>query len=49
LVLDEGVIVERGVHDQLLALGGVYATLVRDQEATQELEVALPEHRHVVD
>jgi ABC-type bacteriocin/lantibiotic exporter with double-glycine peptidase domain len=38
LVLDKGVIVERGVHDQLLALGGVYATLVRDQEETPEWE-----------
>jgi ABC-type bacteriocin/lantibiotic exporter with double-glycine peptidase domain len=39
LVLDKGVIVERGRHDQLLALGGVYATLVRDQEAAPEGEV----------
>ena len=34
LVLDNGVIVERGTHEHLLALGGVYAALVRDQEAT---------------
>jgi len=27
LVLDGGRVVERGVHDQLLALGGVYASL----------------------
>jgi ATP-binding cassette, subfamily B, bacterial len=49
LVLDKGVIVERGVHNKLLALGGVYATLVRDQETAPDLEVAFAEHRHVVD
>jgi ABC-type bacteriocin/lantibiotic exporter with double-glycine peptidase domain len=49
LVLDKGVIVERGKHDKLLALGGVYATLVHDQETTQSVEVVLPEHQRVVD
>jgi ATP-binding cassette, subfamily B, bacterial len=34
LVLDEGFIVERGTHSELLALGGAYAELVHDQEAT---------------
>jgi HlyB family type I secretion system ABC transporter len=43
LVLDEGVIVERGVHEELLALGGAYATLVHDQEATLDWDVAIPE------
>ena len=33
LVVDEGRIVERGTHDQLLARGGLYARLYRDQFA----------------
>jgi len=33
LVLDQGFIVERGTHRELLALGGAYAELVHDQEA----------------
>ena len=32
LVLDEGFVVERGTHQELLALGGTYAELVHDQE-----------------
>jgi ABC-type multidrug transport system fused ATPase/permease subunit len=41
LVLNKGVIVERGMHNELLALGGIYAELVRDQESTLESEVAV--------
>ena len=42
LVLDQGVVVERGDHDTLLAMGGVYAALVRDQEAPAWATVGEP-------
>lgn len=38
LVLDGGRIVERGVHTDLMALGGTYATLLRRQMLEQDLE-----------
>lgn len=38
LVLDEGKIVERGSHAELLARGGTYATLLRRQLLEEELE-----------
>jgi len=37
LVLDEGEVVESGTHAALLAREGVYASLVRTQQATEEL------------
>ncbi|MEN9766106.1 MAG: hypothetical protein RLZZ32_66 [Cyanobacteriota bacterium] len=33
LVMDQGTLVEQGSHDQLIALGGRYATLYQQQEA----------------
>lgn len=38
LVLDDGRIVEQGTHGELLANGGVYATLLRRQLLEEELE-----------
>jgi ATP-binding cassette subfamily B protein len=36
LVLDEGKIVERGRHDELVAVGGLYAELYRTQFAVAD-------------
>jgi ABC-type multidrug transport system fused ATPase/permease subunit len=38
LVLDEGQIIERGNHDQLVRQGGVYAELYQQQRLSEELE-----------
>jgi ATP-binding cassette subfamily B protein len=37
LVVDDGTILERGTHEQLLAQGGLYADLYRTQFATQDV------------
>jgi len=40
LVLDDGRIVERGHHDELVALDGIYADLYRRQQLEEELAAA---------
>lgn len=50
LVLDEGVIVERGTHDALLAQGGLYRQIydlqLRDQEEFLALQAQIEEGEH---
>ena len=41
LVVEAGQVVERGTHDDLLALGGRYAVLYRTQFADPDRETAL--------
>lgn len=41
-VLDRGCLVEEGTHDELMAMGGAYARIVRQQTILSELEEAEP-------
>lgn len=43
LVLEDGAIVERGTHQELIGAGGVYAALLRRQLLEDELEGGKPE------
>jgi ATP-binding cassette subfamily B protein len=49
LVVDDGRIVERGTHTELLARGGLYATLYHSQfaESRQELEALQAARRNI--
>jgi ATP-binding cassette subfamily B multidrug efflux pump len=38
VVFDEGRVVERGTHEELLSLGGIYASFAKEQSAQRELE-----------
>jgi ATP-binding cassette, subfamily B, multidrug efflux pump len=40
LVLERGALVERGTHDELVAAGGRYAELCREQQLEEELEAS---------
>jgi ATP-binding cassette subfamily B protein len=40
VVLDEGTVAEAGSHDELIARGGLYAKLVREQQLEEELEAS---------
>jgi ATP-binding cassette subfamily B protein len=43
IVLDEGQIVERGTHDELVRAGGIYAAFAEEQKMARELEeIELP-------
>ena len=42
LVLGEGKVIESGTHDELIALGGFYATLAEKQRLESEVAADAP-------
>jgi ABC-type transport system involved in cytochrome bd biosynthesis fused ATPase/permease subunit len=38
VVIDEGTVVARGTHDELVRRGGLYAVFAEEQRAARELE-----------
>ena len=47
-MLDEGRVIERGTHDELLSAGGLYAAFAEEQSAKSELEAVEVDEREVV-
>tara|TARA_Y100001934_G_scaffold266359_1_gene345700 strand:- start:58 stop:1803 length:1746 start_codon:yes stop_codon:yes gene_type:complete len=41
VVINDGAVLEKGTHPQLLKLGGIYADLFRNQELMREMEIIL--------
>ncbi|MCH8313949.1 MAG: ABC transporter ATP-binding protein, partial [Nitrospinae bacterium] len=41
IVLDQGQIVERGTHSELLRKGGIYSTMFESQALARQMEITL--------